>query len=617
MLIATDTESTGLSIWRGHKPFGIGFAYKNQETDYIDFPVDPHTREVKVPDSFYLTHFVQHLENSKITKVFFHAKHDIRMYKSIGIDVKGPIHDVSIAARCVYTLEETVKLKPLAKKYVDIDDEDEQILNKKTLEYNRKAKQLGFCLNTEYKGNYWILKALNPNNDLCERYCRKDCLRTLFLWYFYVDAMKELGVRHTYDQEMELLHITYNMEWRGMKANLGRIKKGIAHCSKRRDEIAQNIFSRHGYTDLDKPLKLGPYLIENCGIPIREKTEKSKQIATDAPTLKRYLPNPVIIQLLSRSGYDSLRGYYENYEFHCQNGEIHASIKQWATKTFRLSCSDPNLQNISNPHTSDGNIGYLREDVLANARAVFEPRKGYIWLDIDYKQLELRIFASRSNCVNLLQGFKDGDPHDNTRRNCPFLAAKPKDQGRKVAKNTNFTVINMGGANVLYEKYNIPLEEGSIVIEEFHAANPEAKRRGYELQRYASKHGYIINAYNDRLYVPKEFSYRGTSYDIQSSAGRQIKRAMIRLAAFFQRRNLDCHLLLQVHDQLLIEVNESIFDRYLVKDIINIMEDHGGAYCLETPVDVSIVFDNWGDKEDYQEWMKFQTDMEKLASFAT
>lgn len=600
MLIATDTESTGLSIWHGHKPFGIGIAFENQDTDYIDFPVDPYKREVLVPDAFYLTKIPALLENPEITKVFFHAKHDIRMFKNINIDVRGPIHDVSIAARCVYTLEESVKLKPLAKKYIDIDDEDEQILNKKTQEYNRKAKDLGFCLNIEYKGNYWILKALNPDNNLVERYCRKDCLRTLLLWYYYEEAMQEMGVRHTYDQEMKLLDVTFAMEWRGIQANLERIKEGIVNCEKRRDELAFEITSRHGTVDLDKPLKLGKYLVENCGIPIREVTPEDKNIATDAPTLKRYLPNPVIIKLLSRKGYKTVGGYYKNYEFHNRNGRVHTSLKQWDTRTFRFSCVEPNLQNVANPHTSDGNVALIKEDVLTNARSVFEPTPGYIWLDIDYKQLELRIFASRGNVENLLKGFEEGDPHDNTRRNCPFLASKPKDQGRKVAKNTNFTVINMGGADVLYEKYNIPIEEAEIVIREFHNANPEAKKRGYELQKFASKYGYILNAYNDRLYVPKEYSYRGTSYDIQSSAGRQIKRAMIKLAAFFQKRALDAHLLLQVHDELIIEIDKRDFSNDLVKDIVNIMEDHGGAYCLPTPVDVSIVTENWGKKEEWK-----------------
>src|SRR5687768_1076875 len=130
MIIACDTESTGLSVWRGDRPFAIDICFEDETHLYIDFPVDPKTREVRIEESAEFYTIKSLLENSEIEKVFHHAKYDIRMLASINIFVKGKIHDTSLMARCVNTLEITVKLKPLAKKYLGIDTNDEEELKK-------------------------------------------------------------------------------------------------------------------------------------------------------------------------------------------------------------------------------------------------------------------------------------------------------------------------------------------------------------------------------------------------------------------------------------------------------------------------------------------------------
>jgi len=608
MIIACDTESTGLSTFHGHKPFAISICDEEYNENYIDCPVNTKTREPEWDDIAARDDYdtwvkiVDYLESIHIEKVFHHAKHDIRMLRSIGINVRGKIHDTSIAARCTNTLEITVALKPLAKKYLDISSSDEDELKKAVEFYRRKGKGLRFNLGAKVQEDYWLPKVFDKNNNLCEKYCRLDALRCMKLHQMYQEAMKEFGVYHTYLKEMELLHILFEMEDKGLYSNLDRINEGIKYCEQRSAETEEEIFRKYGSTNLDSPKQLGPYLVQNMGIPIVEQTDKG-QISTGLPTLRKYFNyNPTGLTLLfKRSAYETIRGYYENYFNHYTYGYIHSSIKQFDTSTFRLSVVDPNLQNVANPVTSGGNISYVRDEKLVNARRCFGPEPNTIWLVIDYKQLELRIFASRASEETLIEVFNSGgDPHNTTREKCPFLAAMPKEQGRKIAKNTNFTVINVGGAAALYEKYSIPLDQGEIVVKEFKIAYPRTKARAYECQNFAEKHGYIVNAYNDKIFTEYGLEYRGTSYDIQSSAARLIKRAMIALHKFFQKAKLKTHLLMQIHDELVIGVPIEEFDDNLVRDIKCIMEDNGGAFCVETPVDVSIVTESWDQKQEYK-----------------
>jgi DNA polymerase-1 len=599
MIIAIDTESTGLSTWRGDRPFAISICWEDESIQYWEFEVNPKTREIKIQDVFYISNFIEIIEDEKIEKVFHH---DMRMLESINVNVKGKIHDTSIAARCTNTLEDNVKLKYLSRKYLGMNNDDEEELQKAVMFYRKKAKGLGYKIGDKVQEDYWIPKLFDKGNELCEKYCCLDSIRCMRLHKFYQEAMKEFKVKHTYEKELELLHILYEMEGKGLYTSLDRINRGIEHCLKKSLELEQEVFRKWGTTNLDSPKQLGPYLRDKMSVPIIEKTP-SGEIATGLPILKRYTDySPGLELLFKRAAYETVRGYYENYRYHYTDGFIHGSLKQFDTKTFRLSSVDPNLQNIANPETSGGNISYIREDELVNARSCFGPRPGKMWLVIDYKQLELRIFASRGKVKKLVKVFLDGgDPHETTRISCPFLAAMPPKQGRKIAKNTNFTVINVGGANALYEKYAIPIEQGEIVVKEFKAVYEETSVRAKECEQFAKQYGYILNAYNDKIFVDREFAYRGTSYDIQSSAARLIKRAMLNLQKYFKERQMDTiYLLLQIHDELIIEMDLDDYNDVIVGDIKDIMENHGGAFVIPTPVDVSLCFENWSKKLEWK-----------------
>jgi len=220
MLIAVDTETTGLSPYLGDRLFAIGICYVNFinhdlecTPEYFSWPVDPKTRNVNISylDEKY-RNIKELLIDPSVTKVFHNAKFDIGMLAAAEINVKGQIHDTMIAARVCNTLEPTVGLKALAHKYLNIDMTDEVELKAAVRKARIQADKLGFLITKDKKDNispdYWLCP------DLCKIYCQKDTIRTLKLWQFYQEAMlpQNLNVRHTYDKEIKLLPILYNME---------------------------------------------------------------------------------------------------------------------------------------------------------------------------------------------------------------------------------------------------------------------------------------------------------------------------------------------------------------------------------------------------------------------
>jgi DNA polymerase-1 len=609
-IVAVDTETTGLLAWKGARPFAICIAGENLVEDYlyIQFEVNPYTRQVEYDkvntklsncDIKWIRSF---LANPKIDKVFHHRKFDQRMLEMAGFEIRGKCHDTAFAAKICNTLEPHYKLKPLAQKYLGVPITDQDALRKLVEKYRKTGKDKGYLVgagNSDIDEDYWLPNVFLPENDLNKIYCVTDTLdRTLGLWHFYEEGMNQLNVRHIYDREMELYEVLYEMETKGLYTDYALIKQRIQELTFECLRIEMKLKEKFGSFNLDSGQQVADVLYNKLKLPITDRTDPSPkypngQPKTDTPTLKKFRDNPYVDLLLQHSGWTTGKQYFVNYEHHYvkETSTIHASVNQTDTRTWRLSCKDPNLQNVSNPETSGGLY-------VVNGREVFKPRPGYFWMVNDYAQLELRIFASRANETKLIKAFLDGrDPHNETRENVPYLAGLPKEKGRKLAKNTNFTVINCGGAGVLLKKYGVPLDEGEPCIKGFYNAYPASKRRQKEAEQMGREYGYILNAYNRKLNVDPMYGYRATSYDIQSSACDLIKRAMIKLAKFFKQNLINGYMLLQIHDELIIELAmEYINDFVLFKDIIKIMEDHGGAFCIPMPVEAKIATENWSKK---------------------
>lgn len=418
-LIACDTETTGLSPWLGHKPFGFSFCNADGETAYLDAPVDPTTREPQYSRG--LIHDLRSVyEDRNIVKVFFNAKFDRHMVERVGIETRGTIHEVKIAARLCNSLEPDYKLKRLAKAYADIDDFDESDLHDEVVKLRRQVPD-DWLIGEKVEQDYWLPKAFNPKSTLCETYAKRDAFRTMVLWLLYEELLEDEDLRKFYDREMKLWHTTFRMEKRGIGVNLFRLKTELA---KARESMQLEL---NKLRELSENHRLNP----NSDNQLREELFGKRKLPVYAWT-KTGLPSTAaenIVPLTSRDefaasllryrSYDKARGYFENYltrtvredlsGWEASSGpqpgrwSIHPTYDQAGTKTGRYASSNPNFQNVSHGGTAEE-----RGVVAFHARVPFGPRPGFSWLLMDYSQLEARLFAYLADEQFMLKAFARG-----------------------------------------------------------------------------------------------------------------------------------------------------------------------------------------------------------------
>jgi DNA polymerase I-like protein with 3'-5' exonuclease and polymerase domains len=231
-VVAADTEGTGLSPWKGDRPWAFSFCNADGETRYVEFPVDKATRQVRYSAKPREAEAIRcHFRDRAVSKVFWNAKYDVRMIRfGLGLRVAGPIHEAMFAAHCCNPCELTYALKPWAKKYAGYADEDQDELQKATVILRRKAKEKGWKIHKEVEADYWLCmyahELLPDDPETAERFCSLpriyavgDAERTMLGWLFCERKMEELRVRSVYDEEMKLWPAVMDMEDRGVRVD--------------------------------------------------------------------------------------------------------------------------------------------------------------------------------------------------------------------------------------------------------------------------------------------------------------------------------------------------------------------------------------------------------------
>lgn len=607
MIIAVDTETTGLSVWKGCRPYAVGIAFETGETKYIQWKVDVESRQPKIEFNVEFGNLAVLLANENIDKIFHNAKFDIAMLESIGLKVRGKIHDTFIMAKVCNSVEESYGLKELSRKYLNIGVDDLTALKKAVISARNIAKKKGWNISETTEADYWILNQLDPANKLCEIYCKLDVTRTIQLYKFYKDAMLQLGTAGTYTREMQLMPVVMKMERRGVRLHDENITTTCLSCEAEMRQLKQEILTEANdqTLNINSPKQLIKLFFEKMGIPILKRTETGQpSVALDA--LAAYGEQyPIINKLLRFRGLEKGLGYFNDYLSNriiddIRNPEdliknfyykICASFNQMGALTGRFSCNSPNLQNVANPETSAG------KDVV-NARVAFRPRNGYVWFCFDYSQLEARIFACRANEEAMLQAFRDGrDLHDECGK-AAFGDTMEPGQRRKLAKNIFFCKIFGGGPNVLADKYKVSYQKAKLILENYDKTFPTIKRHIYKLSNQAKQAGYIENAFGRKIFIKSDSAYAACNYDVQSSAADLMKNGMVGISEYLEKNpQFDSHLILTIHDELIIEANKKKATKQMLIDLKNIMENHGGAFQLSMPTKCEIVTECWAKKD--------------------
>lgn len=615
-IIAVDTETTGLSWAQKDRPFALSMAWEQEgeiKTAYWDWPVDPFSRMPHYEEkNRSLNLFSKYYCDPLIPIVFANAKFDLHhIFSSWSIIPQGNIFDVLVAAWYCNTQEPSYGLKPLSLKYLKFPDDDKKLLQQAVIDARKKAKKLSFNTSNKIKEDYWLVKLFNHKSKLCESYAVNDVIRTLQLWWYYEEALKYLKAEKTFKVECQLTKVLFEMELRGIRFFEDKCLTEIEALNKKVKEQEEfvRIETQRFNLNLASPKQLVKLLYNSSysfkPLPLTDLTPTGLP-STATEVLEKHRDNPIVEAILKYRGYSTGRNHCKNYialhtrdetlnnyDFpHLQRKSVHPNFNQINTSTGRLSCNHPNLQNVADSESSNGLF-------VTDARSMFGPRNGFKWYCIDYKQLEARIFAALAEEKEMIRIFNDPT-------NDPFTVLGDRIYGnkfgkgkqRKITKNVFYCKIFGGGPGVLARKYHVePIEFATRVLREIGNMYPGIFRCQKSYENFGRTNGYINTIVDRRISIPSQYPYKAISYAVQGSASDIIKRAMIRTATFLKETELDAHLVLSIHDELIFEIREDHCYKWLIKRLKTIMEDNKDILAISTPCKVDKTKTSWSSSE--------------------
>ncbi len=393
--------------------------------------------------------------------------------------------------------------------------------------------------------------------------------------------------------EMPLTLVLFSMEEEGIRVNPEALKDYGKSLSGKITELEQEIYSEAGCEfNINSPKQLGEILFEKMELPGGKKTKTGYSTAADVleklsgeyPVVKHILEYRGLTKLKSTYA-DGLAAYIED------ENRIHSTFNQTITATGRISSTEPNLQNIP-----------IRMELGRQIRKVFIPKDGYCFMDADYSQIELRVLASMSGDERLIEAYRShADIHRTTASqvfHIPF--EEVTDLQRRNAKAVNFGIVYGISSFGLSEDLSISRKEAAAYIEQYFETYPQVKQFIDSLVKDAKKNGYAVTLYGRRRPVPELFSSNfmqrsfgervAMNSPIQGTAADIIKIAMIRVFERLKKEGLKSKLILQVHDELLIET--ALEEEEQVRMILEEEMVHASSLAVELEIDLHVGI-NW------------------------
>ena len=413
------------------------------------------------------------------------------------------------------------------------------------------------------------------------------------------DALDRAQLKHiAVDIEFPLLRVLARMEHKGILIDRKRLKDVERELEHDLVQCEKNIHHHAGHEfNIASPKQLGEVLFGEMGLgaSVKVKGTATQEFSTRETELEKIVDeHPIVREVLKFREVTKLLSTYVRTlpEFLGSDGRIHTNYDQTGAATGRLASRDPNLQNI--PSRSEGGMAVKR---------AFIAEKGKLLVACDYSQIELRIAASLSGDKHMIEIFSRGeDFHTATAalvNKVPIAQVTP--EMRRDAKVVNFGILFGMGANALAQNTGLSREQASLYIKEYFASFKGLADWIEETKREATKQGYVETLYGRRRYVPalqsrqfralREAERIAVNAPIQGTEADIIKRAMIVIDAQLEDHK-GVEMLLQVHDELVFEIEESDVDDVAPK-LQHIMEQAGE---LKIPIVVDIKFGhNWAD----------------------
>ena len=576
-LVAVDTETTSLDYMRAQL-VGISLSTAPGEAAYIPFAHDYMGAPEQLKPEFVLDSLKPYLEDPALKKVGQNLKYDMSVLAQHGITLRGIAFD---------TMLESYVLDSVASRH-DMDSLALNYLNEETIKFadvaGKGAAQITF--------NQVPLEQAAP-------YAAEDADITLRLHQvLWPRVAGEAALKKVFEEiELPLVPVLSRIERTGALVDDTLLFQQSQELSERLAELETQAWDLAGQQfNLASPKQLGEILFEKLQIPVLKKTAKGAPSTKEEVLQELALDYPLPKVLLEHRGLAKLKSTYTDKlptMINPVTGRIHTSYHQAGTATGRLSSSDPNLQNIP-VRTAEGR----------RVRQAFIAAPGSKLVAADYSQIELRIMAHLSQDPSLLAAFSAGqDIHRATAAEVFGVEtdAVTSDQ-RRSAKAINFGLIYGMSAFGLARQLGIGRKQAAEYIELYFTRYPGVQNYMNNIRYSAAEKGYVETFFGRRLYLPEINSRNGMrrqaaertaiNAPMQGTAADIIKLAMISVQSWLESSALNSKIIMQVHDELVLEVPESELD--VIKQGLCERMENAAELLVPLVVDVG-VGNNWDE----------------------
>ena len=534
-----DTETTGFDIFND-RIVGLSLAVEPFKAWYVPFKEENTPQYAEIVRPLF--------ENENIAKIGQNIKFDLMVLRRLGIAIRGRKYDTMIL-HYLLDPESRHNMNALSERYLNYKPIEIETL------IGKGSKQLTMDL---------------VNVERVKEYAAEDADVTLRLKHELYPMVEKIGLQHLYfEVEEPMIAVLADIEMAGVRIDTGALAVYAVELNRKLGELEAAIRTEAGEANLNinSARQLGEVLFAKMRIAEKPKMTKTKQFCTDEDYLQSFARKHRIVDLiLEYRGVKKLLSTYVEALPQLVNrstGRIHTSFNQAVTATGRLSSTNPNLQNIP-----------VRDDMGRRIRKAFIPSDDdHLLLSADYSQVELRLMAHLSGDESLIAAFEHGeDIHTATAAKLFNKSLEEvTSEERRRAKTANFGIIYGISAFGLSQRLEIPRKEAKEIIDGYFASYPKVKEYMDNVVEKAKEEGFVSTIFGRRRYLNDISSHNAVARGlaernavnapIQGSAADIMKIAMINVHRRFAAEGIRSRVILQVHDELVVDMLRSEQER--------------------------------------------------------
>ena len=539
----------------------------------------------KINEESEIKHLKEIFENKEIKKTSINLSKDYILLKQQGIDLNGIDFDVQIAAYILNPTENKITINKLSSDFLELDIDEYLKVNGAE---EVKEEQMTLFLETAIQENTVNIHKYETSVKAYAISKIKEITSK---------KLEEIGAMDLFTKiDMPTVEVLSDMQWNGMYVDEEELNKFGDELKENIDVLTKQIYELAGEEfNINSTKQLGVILFEKMKLPVIKKTKSG--YSTDVDVLEKLKrEDPIISKILDYRQLMKLNStYVEGLKpyINPKTKRIHSFFHQTITATGRISSTEPNLQNIP-----------TRFELGKRVRKIFKPEEGKVYIDSDYSQIELRVLAHISKDEHMIQAFKNNEDIHKQAASKVFKTPinEVTSQQRSNAKAVNFGIVYGISDYGLSEQLGISIKKAKQYINEYLEQYSGIKNFMDNITEKAKEQGYVETLFNRRRYIPelksnnymvRQFGARvAMNTPIQGTAADIMKIAMINVYNEIKKRGLKSKIVLQVHDEMMIEAPVSEVEE-VKKIVVDLMQS---ATKLDVPLIAQISSaDNWYD----------------------